>query len=325
MLVASRPDYRFGAFCSIATAALLAAQEPFSALAAKSLSPALFACLTQIALLASVPLLIAGAESRRDFIAIFRDKMNYWRLAVLLLIGLAGLLLYNASLSHAHPIIVAAVLNFSPLWAAVVARLISKKPLPVSPAVFFGCLAAAFVGAMAIAWSQVPEPNQPSLDDLVKGLLETSWIYAIPIPILYALSGTLIGEWFRTFDAAASVAANFVISAVILVPTCLILLAGQHAPLGQGQIMAAIALLLIGTLASAAAGRVLYQIALAVAKNDNAFVTMFFLLVPGLTTLISIPLSWWIPDLKFSAGPLFFAGMALVAAPLLFFSVRAWR
>jgi hypothetical protein len=41
--------------------------------------------------------------------------------------------------------------------------------------------------------------------------------------------------------------------------------------------------------------------------------------------LVSIPLSWWIPDLKFSAGPLFFAGLLLVAAPLLFFSVKAWR
>ncbi len=321
----SRRHYRLGAFYSAATAALLATQEPFSALAAKSLSAALFACLTQTALLASVPLLIASAESRRDFIAIFRDRTNYWRLLILLIVGLAGLLLYNASLSHSHPIIVAAILNLSPLWAAVVARLISKKPLPVSPVVFFGCLAAAFAGAMAIAWSQMAGPSQPSLGELVEGLLKTSWIYAIPIPIFYALSGTLIGEWFRSFDAAAAVAANFVVSAVVLIPGCLILLAVQPTPPWQGHVAAAIALLLIGTLASAAAGRVLYQIALAITKNDNAFVTMFFLLVPGLTTLISIPLSWWLPDLKFSAGPLFFTSLLLVAAPLLFFSVRAWR
>lgn len=69
----------------------------------------------------------------------------------------------------------------------------------------------------------------------------------------------------------------------------------------------------------------LYQVALTVTKNDNGFVTMFFLLAPGLTTLVSIPMSWWIPDLKFSAGPLFFAGLLLVAAPLFFFSVKAWR
>jgi drug/metabolite transporter (DMT)-like permease len=322
----SRRHYRLGAVYSAATATLLATQQPFSALAAKHLNPVLFACLTQTALLASVPLLIAGAKNRGDFVAIFLDRRNYWRLGVLVAIGLAGLLFYNASLSGAHPIIIAAILDLSPLAAAAVARLISKKPLPVSSPIFFGCLAAAFIGAMMIAWSQIAGPTQPSLDELVKGLLQTSWIYAIPIPILYALSGTLIGEWFQKFEDAAAVAANFVASAVILIPACLILLlAAPPTPLWQDHAAAAVALLLIGTLASAAAGRVLYQIALTVTKNDNAFVTMFFLLVPGLTTLISIPLSWWLPDLKFSAGPLFFAGLLLVAAPLLFFSVKAWR
>ena len=321
----SRRHYRLGAVYSAATAALLAAQEPFSALAAKRLSPALFACLTQAALLASVPLLLAHAGSRRDFIAIFRDRGNYWRLGVLFAVGLAGLLFYNASLANAHPIIVAAVLNLSPLWAAAVARLISKKPLPVSAGVFFGCLAAAFVGAMAIAWSQMDAPTQPSPGDLVKALLQTTWIFAIPIPILYALSGTLVGEWFATYDDAAAIAANFVASGIILVPACLILLSGQPDPVWQGQTAAAMGLLLIGTLASAAGGRVLYQVALTVTQNDNAFVTMFFLLVPGLTALVAIPLSWWIPDLKFSAGPLFFVGLLLVAVPLLFFSVKAWR
>jgi hypothetical protein len=202
---------------------------------------------------------------------------------------------------------------------------ISKKPLPVSGPVFFGCLAAAFAGAMTIVWSQTVGPDEPSLGESVQDLLETSWIFAVPIPILYALSGTLVGEWFGAYDPAAAVAANFVVSGVVLVPACLILLAGQPMPVWQGEAAAAVALLLIGTLASAAAGRALYQVALAETKNDNGFVTMFFLLTPGLTTLVSIPLSWWIPDLKFSAGPLFFAGLLLVAAPLLFFSVKAWR
>ena len=49
-----------------------------------------------------------------------------------------------------------------------------------------------------------------------------------------------------------------------------------------------------GTIVAASVGRVLYQIALSVTGNDNGFVTMFFLLIPALTALISIPLSWWI-------------------------------
>ena len=58
-------------------------------------------------------------------------------------------------------------------------------------------------------------------------------------------------------------------------------------------------LLLIGTLAAGAASRVLYQIALTATDNDNEFV--FFLFVPGLSSLISFVLSSWISDLHFTA------------------------
>jgi hypothetical protein len=34
---------------------------------------------------------------------------------------------------------------------------------------------------------------------------------------------------------------------------------------------------------------------------DNGFVTMFFLLIPALTALISLALSWWISDLHFAS------------------------
>jgi hypothetical protein len=87
----------------------------------------------------------------------------------------------------------------------------------------------------------------------------------------------------------------------------------------------AIALMAVGTIVSASIGRVLYQISLTVTDNDNGFVTMFFLLVPALTSLISLPLSWWIPDLKFVAGPLFFFGLVVIAAALLLFSLKTWR
>jgi hypothetical protein len=49
-----------------------------------------------------------------------------------------------------------------------------------------------------------------------------------------------------------------------------------------------ILLLLFGTLASSAAGRVFYQTALTATQNDNGYVTMFFLLTPVLTPLISV-------------------------------------
>ena len=64
---AARKNFQLGALYALATAALLATQEPFSALAAKRLPLLSFLCLTQFALLTSVPFLIAGSASRRDF------------------------------------------------------------------------------------------------------------------------------------------------------------------------------------------------------------------------------------------------------------------
>jgi len=59
--------------------------------------------------------------------------------------------------------------------------------------------------------------------------------------------------------------------------------------------------------------------------NDNGFVTMFFLLIPALSCLITVPLSWWITDLRFAAGPMFFLGLALITIPLVLFLLKAWR
>ena len=126
MTSTGRADYRNGALYALVTATLLALQEPFSALAARSLSSSYFIGFTQIALLSSVPLLIARRDSRRDFFALLGDIGNIAKLAILLMIGIAGLLLYNIGLSSAHPIITAAVLNLSPFWAALVALIISR-------------------------------------------------------------------------------------------------------------------------------------------------------------------------------------------------------
>ena len=81
----------------------------------------------------------------------------------------------------------------------------------------------------------------------------------------------------------------------------------------------------MGTLASSAAGRVCYQVALTATHNDNGFVTMFFLLVPVISSLISITLSLWIPNLHVTLRPLFFVGLALVTTPLLVFSAASLR
>jgi len=52
-------------------------------------------------------------------------------------IGVAGVVSYDYGLSDAHPIIIAAILDLSPFWAALVALIISRKAIPVSPLIFF--------------------------------------------------------------------------------------------------------------------------------------------------------------------------------------------
>jgi hypothetical protein len=64
--------------------------------------------------------------------------------------------------------------------------------------------------------------------------------------------------------------------------------------------------------------------ALTATKNDNGYVTMFFLLIPALSALISFVLSHWVPGLQFIPRPMFF-GMALVTIPLLALSLASWR
>ncbi len=316
-------DYRAGGLYSLVTAVLVATQEPFSALAAKRLDSSLFVCITQCALLLSVPLLVLPAASRRDFIGLLSNIINLGKLAVLFVIGLCGLLLYDIGLSSAHPIITAAILNLSPFWAALVARIISKKAIPVSSAVFFGCFGVAFLGAMLVAWSQIESSNELLLKELIENISQSRWVYAIPLPLFFALSGTLVGHWFSDYDKSAAIAANFVISAAILIPATLIISHLHPHLVVDEQMMPAILLLLLGTLAAAAAGRVFYQVALTTTGNDNGFVTMFFLLIPGLSSLITIPLSWWITALRFAVGPMFFAGLALITIPLLLFLMKS--
>jgi hypothetical protein len=87
----------------------------------------------------------------------------------------------------------------------------------------------------------------------------------------------------------------------------------------------AVLLLLLGTLAGSAAGRVLYQMALTATQDDNGYVTMFFLLIPALSSLISFTLSWWIPGLQFVPSTMFFIGLALVTISLLMLWLASWR
>ena len=317
-----RINYKLGSVYAVVTALLLSVQEPFSFLAAKRLSITQFVFWTQVALLMSIPLLIARRRSRNDLILLLGNAANYGKLGALFPIGMMGLLLFKLALSNAHPIIISAIINLQPFFAALVALLIAKVPIPVSPTIFFGCLISAFLGAMAVAWSQVGEANRPDLSQLADSAMHGTWLYAIPVPICSALGGTLVCKWFAKYDESAAIAANFLVSALVLIPAAGFILYWRS-DLHFAQVVAVI-LMIAGTIVAASVGRVLYQIALSVTSNDNGFVTMFFLLIPALTALISLPLSRWISDLHFAVSWMFYVGLVVVSTSLLFFSLKSW-
>ena len=316
-------NYRLGSLYSVITAFLYATQEPFSFPAAKHLSTLQFLALTQISLLISIPLLTSPPPSRRDFVALFRKPANYGYLAVIFAIGMSGLLLYNLGLSNAHPIIISAILNLSPFWAALVALLISRVPIPISPAIFFGCFAGAFIGAMAVAWSQLSDASKPTFDELAENFVHGSWVYAIPVPLCSALGGTLVGKWFAKYNESAAVAANFLFANIILIPSCLVILYWRS-ELNFDQLQVII-LMVVGTILASSVGRVFYQISLTVTGGDNGFVAMFWNLVPALTALVSLTLSRWIADEHFVINPTFVVGSLVIGSALLLFSLESWR
>ena len=157
---------------------------------------------------------------------------------------------------------------------------------------------------------------------MVDSALHGTWLYAIPVPICSALGGTLVGKWFAKYDELAAVATNFLVSALVLIPTTgFILYRGSDLHFGSAF---PIALMIAGTIVAASIGRVLYQVALSVTGGDNGYVTMFFLLIPALTALISLPLSWWISDLHFAVSLMFYIGLVVVSTSLMFFSLKSW-
>ncbi len=321
---ATRTSYRLGSLYAVVTALLMATQEPFSFLAAKRLTTLQFVFLTQFALMVSIPLVtLPRRASRRDFVALLGNVSNYGKLAALFAIGLAGLLLYNYGLGKANPVIISAVVNLSPFWAALVALLIAKVPFPVSPAVFFGSFLGAFVGAMAVAWSQNGGAGKPAMN-LLHDFLQGGWVYAIPVPLCTALGATLIAKWFAKYEESAAVAANFLVANVVLIPATIFMMY-RRSELGSWDGPTTIILMIVGTILAGSVGRVLYQVALTVTGGDNGFVTMFFNVVPALTALISLAMSFWLASLHFVVDPLFFIGLTLIVASLLFFSLKAWQ
>ena len=153
-----------GGLYALTTAVLLATQAPLSFLAAKQLGVAEFIAVTELVLLLCVPFMIRTPRSREHFVTLLSSASYVAKFAVLLLIGLIGIVLYAFGLGRGHPIVIAAALNLDPFWAAVIAYLIAGKRLPTSFFTFALCLIVSFGGAMLLAVSSNGHPIHWSAD-----------------------------------------------------------------------------------------------------------------------------------------------------------------
>ena len=135
---------------------------------------------------------------------------------------------------------------------------------------------------MAIAWSQIDVDSKVLAREVLASFIHSKWIYALPMPAFFALSGTLVYRWFSAFDETAAIAANFAVSSLVLIPLAAFTSGFGQALHSTQPHTVAVLLLLLGTLAGSAAGRVFYQMALTATEDDNGYVTMFFLLIPAL-------------------------------------------
>ena len=312
-----------GGLYALTTAVLLATQAPLSFLAAKQLGVAEFIAVTELVLLLCVPFMIRTPRSREHFVTLLSSASYVAKFAVLLLIGLIGIVLYAFGLGRGHPIVIAAALNLDPFWAAIIAYLIAGKRIPTSFFTFALCLIVSFGGAMLLAVSQTGTQSIglqmfDSGSFLALGL-------ALPVPVLWALSGTFVGKWFSDFDEYACVAVTFTMAAVAVVPVALAIAYARSSLQLTTDVLPALALLAIGTILATGLGRVLYQRSLTITDNNNGFISVFFLLIPAFTCLLSLGMSPWIPELKFPVGPLFFLGLGLVPAPILVFLWQSQR
>ena len=321
----SLSGYRLGGLYALVSATLFALQEPFAATGARKLSMSAFICVTQLTLLAVVPMLVRSRADFAELVSLLRSPKMLARLLVIFAVGLTGLWLYNLGLSRSNPIIVAAILNVSPFWAALIAKVLSNKPVPTTPLIFFGCFLVAFAGVICVAYSQMQSLPAGVHSDLFATLAESRWLLALPIPLFFALSGTLICKWFYGYREGPAVSANFVVSATLLIPVTAWFWLSDSSPaeMWSGGDVGPMALLVVGTMAGAAFGRFFYQVALRHTDDDNGFVTMFFLSTPVISSLVSWLMSFSVPAVKFEPNALFFLGLVLVIAPLALFSSRS--
>ena len=257
-----------------------------------------------------------------------RITPTHWpKFLALLAIGLGGLALYDVGLSSAHPIITAAVLNMSPFWAALVAqssvRQNARRSRHISSSASFF---VAFLAAMVVAWSQIDTDSSARSAASDRQRSAQSLDLRPADAHLFRVERQACSTvWFSRYDEGAAIAANFLVSSIVLIPAAVWLAHGRGPPaLKRGHGAGDTAL--VHRHACLFGGRPRLLSAGVERHPQRQWLRDHVLpLIPALSALVSWPLSRWIVTLRFAPSPLFFGGIALVIAPLLLFAFAALR
>ena len=108
------------------------------------------------------------------------------------------------------------------------------------------CLIVAFIGAILLALSQT-DNHSISLQMFNSGSLLAAGL-ALPVPVLWALSGSFVGKWFSDLDKSACIAVTFAMAAAVVVPVTLAIAYAQSGLQISTDVLPAIALLAAGTI-----------------------------------------------------------------------------
>jgi drug/metabolite transporter (DMT)-like permease len=260
--------------------------------------------------LLSFPILLYSSRNRNDFNIILSEPNNIAKITLLSLLTISYIILYIFGVKNNHPIIVALILNTSPLWAAIWSSIISQKKFPKA---FFLCLIIALIGILIPSfWSYGLKASISNISNISYYIL-----LLLPIPIIYTFIYQMTYKWFGNYQGSSATAACSLGTGVLsLAGLGLMVFLGKFPQITFIATAIQWIYFLTGTILGAIVGSALYQTAINKAAGSSGYVTTFNLLIPLLSAVIGWGLSVVGQEENVAPTTGHWIGIVLVAATL---------
>ena len=275
--------------CALAATFFYAAQHPLSRPMLVSLKNTELAwALKLVFAVMGVPLLIFVSTRGKDFVRILGDTRRWPHLLISTGLGLLVTYLYVWGNPKVHPVLVALLLNTSPLWAALWARLLKSESLPRA------FVSTVFVSLLAIGGLYLVT------NDSTSGWVSDPWgLLLLLVPGIYTLRAIMTARWFADRSAMDINAALTVLAAVLMLPLIIGEVQSDACEVAWNSIERVYWVeLLVGTISGAIIGSAFYLLALQRSRGAYSFVTAFNLLIPSVTAMLSFVLHLVQPDVS---------------------------